>query len=92
MGTLEYDYLRIHDVGNGGTKTDKFERDIRLLKQVLSKTPNNDRYTTFYLAYNYEDAGQPENAIEAVKTSIKQDARRYRTSKEYKGGKRTASV
>ncbi len=67
--TLDYDYLRIHDVGDGGAKTDKFERDIRLLKQGLLEIPNNDRYT-FYLANSYKDAGQPENAIETYRKRI----------------------
>lgn len=67
--TLDYDYLRIHDVGDGGAKTDKFERDIRLLKQGLLDIPNNDRYT-FYLANSYKDAGQPENAIETYRKRI----------------------
>ncbi len=67
--TLDYEFIRIHDIGDGGAKTDKFERDIRLLKQGLVDMPNNDRYT-FYLGNSYKDAGQPENAIETYKKRV----------------------
>jgi glycosyltransferase involved in cell wall biosynthesis len=56
----------IHDIGDGGAKADKFERDIRLLKQGLVDCPNNDRYT-FYLANSYRDHGDHALAIEAYK-------------------------
>jgi len=67
--TCDYDFIRIHDIGDGGAKTDKFERDITLLQQGLIDVPNNDRYT-FYLGNSYKDAGQPENAINAYKKRI----------------------
>jgi len=56
----------IHDIGDGGAKSDKFERDIRLLKQGLLDNPNNDRYT-FYLANSYKDHGDTDLAIETYK-------------------------
>lgn len=56
----------IYDIGDGGCKGDKYERDIRLLQQGLIDHPNNDRYT-FYLANSYRNAGQIENAIEMYK-------------------------
>jgi len=56
----------IHDIGDGGAKADKFERDIRLLKQGLVDYPNNDRYT-FYLANSYRDHGDYALAIDAYK-------------------------
>jgi tetratricopeptide (TPR) repeat protein len=59
----------INDIGDGGCKSDKFIRDIRLLKKGLEDEPNNDRYT-FYLANSYRDARQYENAIEAYKKRI----------------------
>jgi len=40
------------DVGDGGCKADKFERDERLLKQGLEGDPDNKRYA-FYLAQTY---------------------------------------
>jgi glycosyltransferase involved in cell wall biosynthesis len=55
--------LRIQDLGDGGCKTDKFERDIRLLERALSTDKNNDRYR-FYLGNSYFDTQQFEKAIE----------------------------
>ena len=57
----QYEYLDrsqifIEDIGDGGAKSDKFERDIRLLLKGLEDNPNNDRYT-FYLANSYRDHG-----------------------------------
>ena len=68
-GLLERDFVFINDIGDGGCKSDKFERDIQLLKRGLEKEPNNDRYT-FYLANSYRDAGQYQNAIETFKKRI----------------------
>lgn len=68
-GNIDKNILFIHDIGDGGSKTDKFERDIALLKRGLEENPNNDRYT-FYLANSYRDAGQPMNAIETYKKRI----------------------
>jgi len=59
----------INDIGDGGSKTEKFERDIRLLKKGLEEVPNNDRYT-FYLANSYRDSGQYQNAIDTYKKRI----------------------
>jgi tetratricopeptide (TPR) repeat protein len=71
----EYDFIEnntlfIQDIGDGGTKTDKFERDIRLLTKGLEENPNNDRYT-FYLANSLRDAGRIQEAIEMFKKRIK---------------------
>ena len=46
------DNVFIMDIGDGGSKTEKFERDVRLLKNGLIQIPDNDRYT-FYLANTY---------------------------------------
>ncbi len=59
-GTLHE--LYIDDIGDGGAKGDKFERDIRLLKQGILDEPDNCRYY-FYLARSYECVGDCENAI-----------------------------
>ena len=59
----------INDVGDGGSKQNKFIRDIDLLSKALEKTPNNDRYT-FYLANSLRDSGQIEKAIETFKKRI----------------------
>ena len=68
-GILKKDELFIDDIGDGGSKSDKFLRDIRLLTKGLEETPNNDRYT-FYLANSYKDSGQLEKAIETYKKRI----------------------
>ena len=68
-GSIEKSVLFIHDVGDGGSKTDKFERDIRLLKNGLEESPDNGRYT-FYLANSYRDIGEYENAIKTYKKRI----------------------
>ena len=66
---IERNTLFIDDIGDGGAKADKFERDIRLLTQGLVEKPNNDRYT-FYLANSYRDNGNLEKAIEMYKKRI----------------------
>jgi tetratricopeptide (TPR) repeat protein len=66
---IDKDKLFICDIGDGGSKNDKFERDIRLLEKGLETEPNNDRYT-FYLANSYRDAGHIEKAIETFKKRI----------------------
>ena len=70
----QYDYLDksnifIEDIGDGGAKADKFERDIRLLKKGLEENPDNDRYT-FYLANSLKDAGHLMESIEMFKKRI----------------------
>jgi tetratricopeptide (TPR) repeat protein len=66
---FEKDELFITDIGDGGAKSDKFERDIRLLTQGLIDEPNNERYY-FYLANSYNDNGQYEKAIEIYQKRI----------------------
>lgn len=67
--TVERSQIFINDIGDGGAKSDKFERDIRLLTKGLEELPNNDRYT-FYLANSYRDYGNKEKAIEYYKKRI----------------------
>lgn len=61
--------LWIEDIGDGGAKADKFERDIRLLLDGLTKEPRNERYH-FYLANSYRDLGKHAEAIEYYKKRI----------------------
>lgn len=68
-GKFEKNEIFINDVGDGGCKSDKFIRDIKLLEKALETEPNNDRYT-FYLANSYRDSGQIEKAIEVYKRRI----------------------
>jgi len=69
-GEIEKSTLFIRDIGDGGSKADKFERDIRLLEKGLEDHPGNDRYT-FYLANSYRDAGRIKMAIDTYKKRIK---------------------
>ena len=68
-GHIQRDVLFINDVGDGGSKSDKTDRDIRLLLKGLEDEPNNDRYT-FYLANSYRDKGDHLTAIEYYKKRI----------------------
>jgi hypothetical protein len=52
----------INDIGDGGAKSDKYERDIRLLLEGIKNEPNNVRYY-FYLANSYYCVGDINNAI-----------------------------
>ena len=67
--TAKLPTLSIRDIGDGGAKSDKFERDIRLLKGGLETEPKNGRYM-FYLANSYRDNGKKEEAIEWYKKRI----------------------
>jgi tetratricopeptide (TPR) repeat protein len=68
-GTYVNKHIFIHDIGDGGSKSDKYVRDVRLLTEALEKNPNNDRYT-FYLASSLRDSGQRDKAIETYKKRI----------------------
>lgn len=63
--------LWIDDLGDGGCKTDKFERDISLLTKGLEENPFNSRYM-FYLAQSYKDINKPLKAIEWYRARIAQ--------------------
>jgi len=56
----------IEDVGDGGCKHDKFERDERLLRAALETDPTNTRHM-FYLAQTLRDVGKTDAAIEWYK-------------------------
>lgn len=71
--TLSDDLIYISDIGDGGSKSDKFTRDIKLLKEGIedpetSKSLKGRYY--FYLANSYSDIGQNELAIETYKLRI----------------------
>ena len=59
----------IRDIGDGGAKSDKFERDIKLLLDGIKEEPNNARYY-FYLANSYHDIGCFGEAINVYKKRI----------------------
>ncbi|MPY34847.1 glycosyltransferase [Streptomyces adustus] len=56
------DALVIEDHADGGCRSDKFERDSRLLRAELARDPDNPR-TVFYLANTERDRGESEEAI-----------------------------
>ena len=66
---FEKHQLFIRDLGDGGSKHDKFERDIRLLLDGIKEDPNNVRYY-FYLANSYHDCGRFGEAINVYKKRI----------------------
>jgi glycosyltransferase involved in cell wall biosynthesis len=66
---IPYEIFYIDDVNDGGCKSDKFERDIRLLTEDLNEDPKNGR-TYFYLAQSYKDSGKFEEAIAHYKKRI----------------------
>lgn len=61
--------IQIDDREDGGSKADKFERDIKLLEQGLKDEPNNMRYM-FYLAQSYKSLKIYPEAIKWYKTRI----------------------
>jgi len=69
MRSFTKQQLFIKDIGDGGSKSDKFERDIKLLSNGIKDEPNNSRYH-FYLANSYYDHGDFKEAIEIYKKHI----------------------
>ena len=67
--TFKKHELFIRDLGDGGSKGDKFERDIKLLLNGIAEEPNNVRYY-FYLANSYHDIGNYPESIDAYKKRI----------------------
>ena len=66
---LQKSSVFIKDIGDGGAKGDKYERDIRLLQKGLLENPNQERYL-FYLANSYYNGGYPDDAIKMYKKRI----------------------
>ncbi len=72
IGNYSNEYYKgfwINDIGDGGCKEDKFERDIRLLSKGIEDEPNNPRYY-FYLAQSYKDVGKLDLSIKNYKKRI----------------------
>lgn len=55
--------LSVRHFSDGGSRSDKYQRDIELLKRGLEQDANNSRYV-FYLAQSYRDAGNLPQALE----------------------------
>jgi tetratricopeptide (TPR) repeat protein len=60
---IPYEVFFIDDKGDGGSKADKFERDVRLLKADILENPKNDR-AYYYLGQSLKDLGRFQEAIE----------------------------
>jgi glycosyltransferase involved in cell wall biosynthesis len=60
---LEKDICFIDDKNDGGCKSDKFQRDARLLEKGLIDEPTNERYL-FYLAQTYKCLGRCKDSID----------------------------
>jgi len=56
------DAFTFDHLADGGNRSDKFERDIKLLTQGLVDEPTNIRYM-FYLAQSHKDLGHWDDAI-----------------------------
>ena len=70
---VKFTDIYIQDIGDGGSKQDKFKRDIRLLTEGINdpETPENikGRYK-FYLANSYKDSENYKEAIEWYQKKI----------------------
>lgn len=66
---LDKAQLFICDIGDGGSKNDKFERDIKLLLDGIKNEPKNPRYY-FYLANSYYDCQRYGEAVNVYKERI----------------------
>jgi tetratricopeptide (TPR) repeat protein len=60
---LSKSVCHIDDLNDGGSKGDKFPRDLALLEKGLKEEPTNVRYM-FYLAQTHHSMGNHEKAIE----------------------------
>jgi len=69
LASISKNMLFIRDIGDGGAKSDKFDRDIRLLTEGIKDEPSNVRYY-FYLANSYYDHGDHDLAIDIYKKRI----------------------
>jgi tetratricopeptide (TPR) repeat protein len=75
IAKLEPEIMIINDIGDGGAKSNKYERDVMLLEQGLKDLENSpnpglrQRYL-FYLANTYLDSGVNEKAANNYKLRI----------------------
>jgi glycosyltransferase involved in cell wall biosynthesis len=68
-GKIPYEVFYIDDKNDGGCKSDKFERDVRLLNADIAENPRNDR-AHYYLGQSLKDLGRFKEAIEMFKKRI----------------------
>jgi tetratricopeptide (TPR) repeat protein len=67
--TIDKNIFFINDIGDGGCKTNKFQRDIELLTNAVNSEINNCR-DYFYLANSYYDVKKYDEAINFYKKRI----------------------
>jgi glycosyltransferase involved in cell wall biosynthesis len=65
--------VRIIHLADGGSKSDKFARDKRLLEEEILRGDDNSR-NRFYLGQTYENLGFSELAIEQYKVCVSKSA------------------
>jgi len=61
--------VSFHHFGDGGSRSDKFTRDEKLLRQQIQIDPDNPRWY-FYLAQTRQNLGDSEGAIAAYRRRI----------------------
>jgi tetratricopeptide (TPR) repeat protein len=66
---IPYEVFYIDDKNDGGCKSDKFERDVRLLTEEIIEDPKNAR-AHFYLGQSLKDLGRFKEAIVHFKRRI----------------------
>lgn len=69
VAKIEDSILFIEDIGDGGSKSDKYERDQKLLTEDLKEMPNDAR-TLFYLARTYRTLGEWDKSINCFQRRI----------------------
>jgi tetratricopeptide (TPR) repeat protein len=67
--TIDKNIFFINDIGDGGCKSNKFQRDIELLTNAIQLESNNCR-NYFYLANSYYDVKKYDEAITFYKKRI----------------------
>ena len=79
---LNSNNIYIEDIGDGGCKSDKYERDIRLLKEELKINPTNER-NWYYLGQSYFDICRYDEAIETFDKRKTMGENPYEVYKSY---------
>jgi len=68
-GHIKKKNVFIMDIGDGGSKANKFARDVHLLRKGIEQEPDNDRYH-FYLGNSLKDSGEKQEAIRMYQRRI----------------------
>jgi tetratricopeptide (TPR) repeat protein len=67
--TEKLDGIVIDHHADGGTRPEKFQRDLALLSGELERNPNDAR-SVFYLAQTYRDLDRPEEALQQYRRRV----------------------